>query len=214
MPVSSLRLLDDYARKVPKQEINDLPVCAWMGDVHVARDSDETAEAVEVLSRETVLGFDTETRPAFRKGVSYPPALIQLAGANAVYLFQLSQIEDLRPLQALLSDAAVLKTGVGLIQDVKQLQEVAPFTPGGFVDVGEAAARNEVASRGLRSMAAAFFGVRISKRAQCSNWANDVLEAYQIRYAATDAWISREIYLAMQPLALVDPQLDAVLLDS
>ncbi|WP_227665300.1 3'-5' exonuclease [Magnetococcus marinus] len=209
---SVLSLQPHYAEKQDKEQINGLPVVRWEGDVVLVNQDQALPAAIAALRQERVLGFDTETRPSFRKGTSYDPTLIQLAGEKVVYLFQINLLQDHRPLAELLADTSIHKVGVGLSQDIRQLQAIFSFKPGGFVDVGETARHNNIATRGLRSMAAAFFHVRISKRAQCSNWAQEALQPFQIIYAATDAWISRELYVALANLSLVDAQRDRVTL--
>jgi ribonuclease D len=163
----------------------------------VARDEDLDA-AVRALRREAILGFDTESRPAFRKGESYPPAVVQLAGAKAVYVFQLADLTRKRKLFSLLSSGKLLKVGVALGYDIRKLQEIQDFTPRGFTDLETLTDARGIRNNGLRSLAAAVLGVRISKGAQRSNWGRTPLTPKQITYAATDAWVSREIYLALQ----------------
>lgn len=191
------RVPREWMRKLTPEEVNQLPVRRWDGPIRLIRDDAEAEEAAVLLARESVLGFDTETRPSFRKGENYFPALVQLAGAETVYLFQLKGMERFDALSAILSDPAKRKVGVGLDYDVRALQTLFSFQPRGFIDVGEVARRAAIASQGLRGLAAHLFGMRISKRAQCSNWENPELKPFQLVYAATDAWISREIYLRM-----------------
>ncbi|MBF0428096.1 MAG: 3'-5' exonuclease domain-containing protein 2 [Magnetococcales bacterium] len=192
-----LQLPLEWTRKLSKEEVNELPVKRWNGPIQLIRTDREAEEAVELLAHEAVLGFDTETRPSFRKGENYVPALIQLAGAEVVYLFQLKGMKQFDPIIRLLSNPETRKVGVGLDYDVKALQMVFSFQPKGFVDVGDVARTVAIASQGLRGLAANLFGMRISKRAQCSNWDNTELKKFQLVYAATDAWISREIYMVM-----------------
>ena len=144
--------------------------------------------------KETHLGFDTETRPSFKKGEYYPPALIQLATASCVYLFRISKTETFAPLLALLESQDILKTGVAIKDDVKELRRMEDFQPAGFVEIADITVKLGYENRGHRPLAALLLGGRISKAAQVSNWAREELDNKQIRYAATDAWISREIY--------------------
>ncbi|MBF0212741.1 MAG: 3'-5' exonuclease domain-containing protein 2 [Magnetococcales bacterium] len=188
----------EWTRKLTREEVNQLPVKRWNGPIRLIRTDDEAEEVVALLAGESVLGFDTETRPSFRKGENYFPALLQLAGADTVYLFQLKGMERFSALASLLSNPDIRKVGVGLDYDVRALQALFVFQPHGFVDVGDVARRATIASQGLRGLAAHLFGLRISKRAQCSNWDNAELKKFQLVYAATDAWISREIYLTMR----------------
>ena len=153
--------------------------------------------AARSLGREKVLGFDTETRPAFKKGESYPPSLIQLASADAVYIFQIRRINSHKPLAGILADRNVLKTGIGVAEDIKKLNDILPFEPSGFIGLAGMAAKAGIKNAGLRGLAALLFGFRISKQTQCSRWDAPALARAQIVYAATDAWICREIYFAL-----------------
>ena len=188
----------EFGLKLSREAINLLPVKRWQGTVSLAKTDSQLEKAVERLMREKVLGFDMETKPAFRKGVTHQPALVQLAGVEEIVLFQLNNLENFDSLAKLLSCSEILKVGVGLEFDVKRLQTVFPFQPQGFFDVGDEARRLGIESHGLRNLTARFFKFRISKRAQCSNWENQSLKPFQIHYAATDAWVSREIYFAMK----------------
>lgn len=190
--------------KVPKEDLNRLAVRKYEGEVRLVSGNGEMAGAIEEMARERVLGFDTETRPSFKKGQSFPPALIQLAGASTVWLFHLSRIDDPTPLNRIFGDPAIAKVGVALDQDLKQLGAEFPLEAAGFTDLGNVARKAGIASHGLRTMAASFFGFRISKRARCSNWGKARLEPYQISYAATDAWVSREIFLFLEKLGLFE----------
>ncbi|MBF0419742.1 MAG: 3'-5' exonuclease domain-containing protein 2 [Magnetococcales bacterium] len=192
------RSTQDQSKKLSKDDINNLPIRRWEGPVILIREDDKVSQAVQLLQNETVLGFDTETKPVFRKGVSHLPSLLQLAAANTVYLFQLNQLTRFCPLQEILEDCKVIKVGVGIAQDMEQLRAVFSFVPSQCHDLGDLARSMGMESYGLRTLAARFFNFRISKRAQCSNWDSPVLKPFQVSYAATDAWISREIFLAMR----------------
>jgi ribonuclease D len=152
-----------------------------------------------------VLGFDTETRPSFRKGKNYTPSLIQIALPDEVFLFHLNWLPLGADLIGLLEDPRVIKTGVAARDDMRELAKLSPFTPHGVVDLDEVAAKNGIKTPGLRSLAAMFLGLRISKGEQCSNWGNKALSPRQIRYAATDAWVSRAIYFSMRNAGLRFP---------
>lgn len=181
-------------RKISKAEINDLPLIAWEGEIRILETIEEMEAAVAELTSETHLGFDTETRPTFKKGDYYPPALIQLATSDCVYLFRISKTATFAPLLPLLESPDILKTGVAIKDDVKELRAMEDFTPGGFVEIADITLKLGYENRGLRALAGLLLNGRISKAAQVSNWARPELDQKQIRYAATDAWISREIY--------------------
>ncbi|MCX7819346.1 MAG: 3'-5' exonuclease domain-containing protein 2 [Kiritimatiellae bacterium] len=162
----------------------------------IERDED-LPDAVQILAAAQVLGFDTESRPAFRPGESYPISLIQLATANEVFLVRPARLSDLSPLWRLFESAELIKAGVALQQDMRKLAELHPLQPAGFVDIATLAARMGFRKTGTRGLAAAVLGFRVSKGVQRSNWGRTELTPAQIRYAATDAWVARELYLAL-----------------
>lgn len=181
-------------KKISKAEINELPLIQWEGEIRILNTLEEMQEATEALQSCSHLGFDTETRPTFKKGQYYPPALIQLATEDCVYLFRISKIDTLDPVLPILESEDILKTGVAIKDDVKELRTMQDFEPRGFVEIANITVKLGYENRGLRALAGLLLGGRISKGAQVSNWARDELDQKQIRYAATDAWISREIY--------------------
>ena len=181
-------------REISKAEINELPFIAWEGEIKILESFEEMKAAAAVLANESHLGFDTETRPSFKKGDHYPPALIQLATEHRVYLFRISKTKTFDPLLPILESSDILKTGVAIKDDVKELRAMKDFTPSGFVEIADITVKLGYGNRGLRALAGLLLQGRISKAAQVSNWARPELDDKQVRYAATDAWISREIY--------------------
>ncbi len=186
-----------FSRRMSKDEINACPMEGWTGPVSVVRTEDELATAMDKLADHTLLGFDTETRPAYIKGQTYLPSLLQLASATDVFIFQFKHLGLAKPLRDLLADPAIIKTGVGLKYDHRELAKISPFKAAGFVDLGDRAKEAGILNHGLRGLAAVLLGFRISKGAQTSNWAKDVLTPQQVQYAATDAWVGRKLYLAL-----------------
>lgn len=182
-------------RKISKAEINELPLICWEGRIEILNTIEEMEAAVEKLKHETILGFDTETRPTFKKGDYYPPALIQLGTPDCVYLFRISVTKTLAPLLPILESESILKTGVAIKDDVKELRKMEDFKSGGFVEIADITLKLGYENRGLRALSGLLMQGRISKAAQVSNWARPELDKKQIRYAATDAWISRELYV-------------------
>ena len=182
---------------ISRDEINKLPLFKYEGQIHLIQTDSQAAVAVSELRRERVLGFDIEIRPTFQKGESYPPALLQLAGSSAVYVFQLLQLQDLKWFTDLFSDAGIIKAGVSLDHDIKKLKARQDFEDAGFVELSALSDSAGIKNNGLRGLAAILLGLRISKGAQRSNWSRPELTREQILYAATDAFISREIYLRL-----------------
>ncbi|ADE56031.1 3'-5' exonuclease [Coraliomargarita akajimensis] len=185
-------------RKISKAEINELPLIFWEGRIELLNTIEEMEAVVPQLLKSSHLGFDTETRPTFKKGEYYPPALIQLATADCVYLFRISKSETLQPLKAILESPQILKTGIGIKEDVRELRAMEDFQPSGFLEITELTLKLGYENRGLRPLTGLLLNGRISKAAQVSNWARQELDQKQIRYAATDAWVSRELYLRAQ----------------
>ena len=177
-----------------KDEINLLPIQAWNGPIVLVQDEAALDAALAQLWKEPVLGFDTETRPTFTKGKVCLPALIQLATAEAAYLIQLTHLPFGERVAELLSSPRILKVGVAIHDDMKALARIHDFTPGGVVDLAALARAKGIQAQGLRTLSANLLGFRISKSAQCSNWENRELSPQQVKYAATDAWIGRELY--------------------
>lgn len=185
-----------------REEINAMPLRSWSGKVQIIRTASQWQAAEAKMREDGVLGFDTETRPTFRKGKVNAPALIQIATADTVYLTQLGWLPFGHLQAPLLADPSIIKAGVGINDDMKALGAVFPFVPAGMVDLGKLAKNHNLPSQGLRTLAASLFGWRISKGSQCSNWSAMQLTPRQIAYAATDAWIGREIYIRLESLGL------------
>lgn len=192
-----------FTPDLTKDEINECPLYKYEGEV-ILVDNEKTLEwALDDLTRERVLGFDTETKPSFKKGKMHDPALIQLATSEKVYLFLLKKISLDKRLSIVLSNSGIIKTGVAIADDMRSLQNLYNFQPAGLVDLSNIARKNNIGMFGLRGLAACFLGVRISKTARCSNWGNPNLSEQQIVYAATDAWVSRQIYVQAEELGLL-----------
>jgi len=184
-----------FDRRMSKDEINACPMERWTGPVSVIQTRNELAAAMRKLAGQTLLGFDTETRPAFKKGESYPPSLLQLAGDDEVFIFQLKQLGLAKPLREILADPAIIKAGVSLNYDIRELKKMSRFKAVGSMDQGNLAKKAGIKNHGLRGLAAVLLGFRISKGMQVSNWARNALSPQQIQYAATDAWVGRRLYL-------------------
>lgn len=195
--------MERLLRRPTREEINALPLTHYDGPLHIIRTLSEWRKAEKDLISTPVLGFDTETRPTFRKGKLNSPSLVQLAGANAVYLIQLAWLPFGEPCAQLLANPEIIKTGVGIHDDMAALARIYPFAPQGCVDLGTVAKAHNLPNQGLRTLAASLFGWRISKGSQCSNWSSRNLSPRQIAYAATDAWIGRLIYLKLAELGLI-----------
>ncbi|MFA6173865.1 MAG: 3'-5' exonuclease [Kiritimatiellales bacterium] len=188
---------------ISKDEINRLPMKQYEGPIHLIRTPEDAEHAAGKLKQETLLGFDTETRPTFRVGEYYQPSLLQLATEKEVFLFQIKLTGLTKGLCEILAGQDIIKTGVSIRSDVSELRKLSAFEPAGFVELATCAKQAHIKNLGLRGLAALLLGFRVSKREQTSNWAKNELTESQIRYAATDAWLGREIYLHMTGLGLI-----------
>ncbi|MAK46463.1 MAG: 3'-5' exonuclease [Opitutae bacterium] len=189
---------DDLPKRLDKETINELPLIRFHGAINVAEDSKSFNRFASRLKKQRVLGFDIECKPNFKRGPNNPPALIQLATADQAFLFRLFPVMKLGRLIEILEDPEIIKTGVAIKDDLKNLNKIEDFKPAGFEDLATLAKSLEVEQTGLRNLTAIFFRQRLSKSAQLSNWQKRPLTPSQINYAATDAWISRELYLIMK----------------
>lgn len=197
-------LPDSFRRNIDKEEIATLPLRQYTGEISLVNTPHALAEAMQDIRLERVLGFDTETRPAFTKGENYLPCLVQIATANRVYLLQLEQLDCSRELIELMSNPRLIKTGVAIAGDVGQLKRLFPFDAAAVVDLGHIAKRHGNSQTGLRNLVALFLGWRMTKGAKTTNWSKPQLTPTQIGYAATDAWASRELYLCFEKMGLLE----------
>jgi len=194
---------DQPPHPISREEINALPIRRYEGAVHVVSAGQDLAPALADILQQPVVGFDTETRPAFRAGESYPPSLAQVATARAVYLFQVRHRELAAAVAQMLASEHVVKAGIGLADDIKAMKKLVEFAGKSIVDLGAVATRHGLKQTGVRNLTGLFLGFRIPKGTKTSNWARSRLTPQQIAYAATDAWACRELYLRFRSLDLL-----------
>ena len=186
------------------EEIARLPIRKYGGTIRLVASAQELERAIHLIRDEKVVGLDTETKPTFRKGQVHLPCLVQIAAASAVYLFQLNRMEFFRPLAEVLENRALIKAGIGLANDYASLKQVFPFEPQNIVDLSLVARGRGFKKSGVRNLAAELLGFRVTKGLATSNWARPQLTPKQITYAATDAWVCRELFLRFQQLEFLD----------
>ena len=180
--------------KLSKNEINALPLIQYEGDIEILTSKDNIQAAINNLKNYDLIGFDTETKPTFVKGPLNPPSIMQLACDDKVYIFQFDNDEIFKQLSLILSNKNITKCGVSVDRDLIELMYLSPFDPISFVDLGNVARENEIPHHGLRGLVAMFLKKRISKGSQTSDWSKISLSDSQISYAATDAWVSLELF--------------------
>ena len=180
--------------KVDKKTIADFPRVIFPGKIVVVLSEVEAERAVDYLLAQPVLGFDTETRPSFKKGVHHKCSLLQVSTADCCFLFRLNYIGLCPAVKRLLEDTTVTKVGLAWSNDAHGLRELGEFEMGTFVDIQDMARQIGIEDQSLMKLYANVFGERISKREQLTNWERDVLEESQKRYAAIDAWACVRLY--------------------
>ena len=188
-----------FQKEITKEEINELPLRKYEGQIILTTDDEQQATIFEELSQHEVVGFDTETKPAFKRGVRHEVSLIQLAIPHKVFLIRLNHTGFTPELAAFFADHQVRKVGISIKDDLRHLARLGDqhhlrFDPHHILDLNDTAKHLGVPHMGVKKLTAIFLGFRVSKAQQTSNWENPQLTEQQKRYAATDAWVCLEIY--------------------
>ena len=192
-----------FPRDISREALAALPIRKYDGDVVLVQTDSDLVLAWEDLAQERMVGWDTETRPAFRVGESYLPSLVQAATAQRVYIFPLVKMDFSQVVGGLFAEHTIVKPGISVADDLKKLKQVFPFEEASVLDLGTVARRHGMEQTGLRNLSAIFLGWRVAKGAKTTNWASPRLTSQQINYAATDAWACRELYLKFRELGMV-----------
>ena len=179
---------------ISKEAVAAMPVETFGGAITVVETDADAVAALERLSCADVVGFDTETKPNFRKGQTNRLSLVQISTSDHCYLFRLNKIGFIPQLVDFLESPTPVKVGLSLKDDFHGLQRLAPFTPGGFEDLQEIVKRYGITDASLQKIYAIIFGLRISKGQRLSNWEAPRLTPAQMTYASLDAWACLRIY--------------------
>lgn len=184
---------------ITAEEINNLPLRTFNGKTSVISDPLQLNKIVKEIEFHDVVGFDTETRPSFKKGQIFQVALLQLAIPKKVFLIRLNHTGVTEELASLFSNAGIIKTGVGIRDDLRALQKLRAFDPANFRDLSLLAKEAGLQVESVKKLTALLLGFRISKSAQTSNWEVPTFTQKQIEYAATDAWVCLELFHKLKP---------------
>ena len=189
-----------FIKSIEPEEIANLPLAAFEGDITVIdKPGKEFNHAIRYLKTKTLIGFDTESRPCFN---SHQPhfgvSLLQLSGSKRAFLFRIKTLGMLRQLRSILSDKRIIKVGAAVNDDIRGLQQYGTFEANGFVDLQKIVWEWGIKDKSVKKMSAIILGKRISKSQQLSNWEAEHLSDSQQLYAATDAWVCREMYKILQ----------------
>lgn len=183
-----------YSLTISKEQLAELPKVEYPGVVRVVDTAAEMRRAIAILKKYTMLGFDTESRPIFRKGATIHVSLIQIAAEDVCFLFRIKKIPDISPLKEIIESEEILKIGLSLHDDFNILSHDHNFSPKGFIDLQKIVPEYCFANTSLQKIYAILFDKRISKSQQLSNWDAGELSEAQQSYAAIDAWACIRIY--------------------
>ncbi len=174
--------------------IDNLPLRKFEGQIHLIENLQQFHSIKSLLNSFSEFGFDTETRPSFRKGKINKVSLLQLATHEHAFIFRLNKIGIPGFLKFILEDYKITKIGVAIRDDLKAINRLSPVEPNGFIDLQQYVINFNIGDKSLKKITAQVLGFRISKRFQTSNWEEESLSQQQLEYAATDAWVCLEIY--------------------
>lgn len=180
-----------------------LPAIEFHGEIRIVDDDRDVDAACQYLMQQPLLGFDTETRPSFRPGVTFRVSLLQLSSPEVCYLFRLNHIRFDKAIIRLLESPDILKIGADVAGDLRSLRKIKHFNDGGFIDLQTIASDWGIEERSLRKLSAIVLGERVSKAQRLSNWEATTLTDKQQLYAATDAWVCTRIYDKLQQTAKI-----------
>ena len=175
-------------------QYTDLPLIKFSGKIHLINSDSELTTVTDEMRAVKEFGFDTETRPSFKKGEIYQVALLQLATEDNAYLVRLNKISQFQLLKIIFESEAILKVGVAIRDDIKQLQKRFAFEPRNFVELQDVAKKRGLKNFGLKGMTEEVLKARLSKAAKITNWEAYELSDAQIKYAATDAWVGLTLF--------------------
>lgn len=185
---------DRFDISITKQQVAELPTVKFDGAITLIERPGEVAEAITFLRSQPIVGFDTETKPNFRKGMTNKVSLIQVATEDRSFLFRLNKTGFCQEIKEFMECDDVVKVGLSLKDDFHVLHKVSPFTPANFVELQDMVKKFHITDASLQKIYAILFGGRISKSQRLTNWEAPQLTSQQMVYASIDAWACLRIY--------------------
>lgn len=187
-----------FLNNITNDDINNLPRHQFPGKIFLIDEFSKLKLLPQKLADEEFLGFDTETRPSFKKGKKHEVSLLQLATSDEAYLIRLNKMRFPDIIVDFFENKNIIKIGLAIRDDLNSLIHLRHFKPEGFIDLQQYVKNFNILDNGLKKLAANILGFRISKKQQTSNWEKDTLDHDQLIYAATDAWVCYKIYDTLQ----------------
>ena len=192
--------MNNIAKSITKENLNKLPIRSFEGKIHIVDNDEKVDEAVIFLLNQKVIGFDTETKPVFKKGQTNGVAILQLSTANDAFIFKLKKTQLPNSLTDILASKDILKIGVAIRDDIIALKKINNFKPNSFIELQKYVEKFEIENFSLQKLTAIVLGFKISKSKRLSNWEAGILNKAQLKYAATDAWASLRVYEELKKL--------------
>ena len=186
-----------FIESISNEDVTALPAVQYEGEIVVVDTPQTLSEACDHLAQQSIIGFDTETRPSFTAGVVNKVALLQLYGGGKCFLIRLNKVQMSKSLTDILHNPNILKIGAAVKNDILGLNKLRHFTAGGFVDLQDIVEKYNMKDKSLRKISGIVLGRKVSKAQRLSNWEAKLLTPQQQIYAATDAWVCVEIYKAL-----------------
>jgi len=183
-----------FAENLTNEQVNDLPLYQFNGGIFVIDTFEKFDDFFPLLKGQKILGFDTETRPSFKKGKVNPVSLLQITTSNQAFLIRINRIGLPEEVKKILSDPDIIKIGLALKDDIKILRDIGEFEPAGFIDLQDYVEAFSIQAKSLKKITGIVLDKRISKAQQVTNWEREELSEAQQIYAATDAWVCLQIY--------------------
>jgi len=179
---------------ITKQELSRLPMMNYRGEIVLVDSVQEADRAAEILKKENIIGFDTETKPSFKRGQTNKVALLQLSTRTTCFLFRINHIGLPKSIKNLLESESIKKIGVSIHDDFHSLHKLYEITPAGFIDLQSYVKDYKILDNSLSRIYGIIFNRRISKGQRLTNWEADELTGHQQTYAALDALACIDIY--------------------
>lgn len=183
-----------FVESISNEEVASLQAVLFEGEIVVVDTPQALASACQYLAAQSIIGFDTETRPSFTAGITNKVALLQLFGGSKCFLIRLNRIQLSKQLTDILHNPDIIKIGAAVKNDIVGLNKLRHFTAGGFVDLQDIVESYGIKDKSLRKISGIVLGKKVSKAQRLSNWEAKTLTVQQQLYAATDAWVCVEIY--------------------
>lgn len=183
-----------FAENLTNEQVNDLPLYQFNGGIFVIDSFEKFDDFFSLLNGQKILGFDTETRPSFKKGKVNPVSLLQITTCNQAFLIRINKIGLPDEVKEILANPEIIKIGLAIKDDIKILREINDFEPAGFIDLQDYVEEFAIEAKSLKKITGIVLEKRISKSQQVTNWEKEDLSEAQQVYAATDAWVCLQIY--------------------